>query len=37
MPKRPPLTAQRIIEAAAAVADRGGLEAVSMRNVAKEL
>lgn len=37
VPKRPPLTAQRIIEAAAAVADRGGLEAVSMRNVAKEL
>jgi AcrR family transcriptional regulator len=37
VPKRPPLTAQRIIEAAAAVADDGGLAAVSMRNVAKEL
>lgn len=37
VPRRPPLTAQRIIESAASVADRGGLEAVSMRNVAKEL
>lgn len=37
VPKRQPLTAQRIIEAAAAVADHGGLTAVSMRNVAKEL
>lgn len=32
-----PLSQQRIVEAAAAVADRGGLAAVSMRNVGKEL
>ena len=31
------LTAERIVEAAAAVADRGGLAAVSMRSVAAEL
>jgi len=35
--KRQPLTAHRIIEAAAAVADEGGLTAVSMRNVARAL
>ena len=31
------LSERRIIEAAAAVADAGGLSAVSMRNVGKEL
>ena len=31
------LSERRIIEAAAAVADAGGIRAVSMRNVAKEL
>ena len=34
---KPRLSAKRIIAAAAAVADRGGLEAVSMRTVAKQL
>lgn len=37
MADRQPLTARRVIEAAAAVADRGGLTAVSMRNVGAEL
>jgi len=37
VPKRPPLSTQRIIEAAAAVADDGGLATVSMRSVAKVL
>lgn len=37
MAERQPLTARRVIEAAAAVADRGGLTAVSMRNVGREL
>jgi len=37
MPTRPPLTPKRVIEAASAVADRGGLSAVSMRHVATEL
>lgn len=34
---RPPLNYDRIIEAAVAVADRGGLAQVSMRNLGKEL
>lgn len=37
MPRRPALTPDRIIEAAARVADRGGLAGVSMRNVGREL
>lgn len=37
MNQRRPLSTQRIIEAAVAVADRGGLSAVSMRNVGREL
>lgn len=37
MTDRQPVTVQRVIEAAAAVADRGGLTAVSMRNVGREL
>ena len=37
MARRTPLTADRIIEAAVVVADRGGLEQVSMRNVGREL
>jgi AcrR family transcriptional regulator len=37
MTRRPALTYDRIIEAAVAVADRGGLTQVSMRNVGKEL
>ncbi|MFT4296339.1 MAG: TetR/AcrR family transcriptional regulator [Micropruina sp.] len=37
MTEREPLTARRVIEAAASVADRGGLAAVSMRNVGREL
>jgi AcrR family transcriptional regulator len=37
MPRRPALSAERIVEAAVRVADRGGLSALSMRNVAKEL
>ncbi len=37
MTDRQPLTARRVIEAAATVADRGGLSAVSMRNVGREL
>ncbi|MFT4228581.1 TetR/AcrR family transcriptional regulator [Micropruina sp.] len=37
MADRQPLTARRVTEAAAAVADRGGLTAVSMRNVGAEL
>jgi AcrR family transcriptional regulator len=34
---RPGLSRERVVEAAAAVADRGGLAAVSMRSVGKEL
>ncbi len=34
---RPPLTRERIFEAAIALADRHGIEAVTMRNVAQEL
>ena len=37
MSERPPLSRQRIVEAAATVADRSGLSGVSMRNVGKEL
>ncbi len=37
MPRRPALDQLRIIEAAVRVADRGGVTAVSMRNVGKEL
>lgn len=37
MPKRPVLSVDRIISAAAVVADRGGVAAVSMRTVAREL
>lgn len=37
MSDRPALTRDRIVEAAAAVADEGGLGAVSMRGVGKEL
>jgi AcrR family transcriptional regulator len=37
MADRQPLTVRRVLEAAAAVADRGGLGAVSMRNVGREL
>ncbi|MEU0159771.1 TetR/AcrR family transcriptional regulator [Streptomyces sp. NPDC006261] len=37
MPRRPALSHERIIEAAVEVADRGGLDQVSMRNVGKEL
>ncbi|MCI2958470.1 TetR/AcrR family transcriptional regulator C-terminal domain-containing protein [Agromyces atrinae] len=37
MAERPALTRARVIEAAVAVADRGGLAAVSMRNVGREL
>ncbi|WP_253907923.1 TetR/AcrR family transcriptional regulator [Arthrobacter sp. H20] len=37
MAERAPLSGQRVIEAAVAVADRGGLAAVSMRNVGSEL
>lgn len=37
MTKRPALTRSRIIDGAVAVADRGGLVAVSMRNVGQEL
>lgn len=37
MPPRTPLTRERIVDAAAAVADSGGLESVSMRNVGREL
>ena len=37
MAAREPLSQQRVVEAAAAVADRGGLSAVSMRNVGREL
>jgi AcrR family transcriptional regulator len=37
MPRRAPLDRQRIVEAAVRVADRGGITAVSMRNVGKEL
>ncbi len=37
MTQREPLTASRVIAAAAAVADRGGLGAVSMRTVGREL
>ena len=36
MARRAPLTVERIITAAVAVADRGGLPAVSMRNVGAE-
>jgi len=34
---RRPLSVQRVVEAAVAVADHGGLSAVSMRNVGREL
>lgn len=37
MVQRPALTRERIIDAAVRVADRGGVPAVSMRNVGKEL
>jgi AcrR family transcriptional regulator len=37
MPRRPALTHDRIVEAAARVADAGGLAQVSMRNVGREL
>lgn len=37
MSRRPALTPERIIEAAVSVADRGGLAAVSMRHVGREL
>lgn len=37
MPRRPPLTQDRIIDGAVRVADRGGLALVTMRNVGKEL
>ena len=37
MTSRPPLSRERVVEAAAAVADRGGLAAVSMRSVGREL
>ncbi|MDE3722697.1 TetR/AcrR family transcriptional regulator C-terminal domain-containing protein [Nocardiopsis sp. N85] len=37
MPRRPALNEERIIEAAARVADRGGIAQVSMRNVGREL
>lgn len=37
MPRRPALTRDRIIGAAVRVADRGGRDQVSMRNVGKEL
>ena len=37
MSRRPPLTHERVVAAAVAVADRGGLGAVSMRHVAREL
>lgn len=37
MPARQPLSRERVIEAAARVADSGGLDAVSMRSVGKEL
>ncbi|HMS37630.1 MAG TPA: TetR/AcrR family transcriptional regulator, partial [Arachnia sp.] len=37
MNDRLPLSGPRIVEAAVAVADRGGLTAVSMRNVGREL
>jgi AcrR family transcriptional regulator len=34
---RPPLTRQRVLEAALALADRGGIESLSMRKLAQEL
>lgn len=37
MTERIPLTRQRIVDAAVAVADRGGVTALSMRNVGREL
>ncbi len=37
MAKRPPLNRKAIIEAAATVADKGGIAKLSMRNVAREL
>lgn len=37
MTSRRPLTTERIVEAAVAVGDRGGLHAVSMRSVGREL
>jgi AcrR family transcriptional regulator len=37
MTERPALSRTRVVDAAVAVADRGGLAAVSMRNVAREL
>ena len=37
MPSRPALSYDRVIAAAAAVADSGGLSQVSMRNIGREL
>lgn len=37
MARRPALTSERVVRAAVQVADSGGLDAVSMRNVGKEL
>jgi AcrR family transcriptional regulator len=37
MPQRTPLTRERVVDAAARVADEGGLAGVSMRNVGREL
>ncbi|MFC4128377.1 TetR/AcrR family transcriptional regulator [Nocardia rhizosphaerae] len=37
MPARPPLSRQRVLDAAIRVADRGGVEAITMRRVAQEL
>jgi AcrR family transcriptional regulator len=37
MPRRPALSADRVVEAAVRVADRSGLASVSMRSVGKEL
>ena len=37
MPPRAPLTRERIVDAAAAVADASGLDGVSMRNVGRAL
>ena len=37
MTSRRPLTIERVIDAAVAVADRGGIDAVSMRSVGREL
>lgn len=37
MPARPPLTRDRVLDAAIRVADRGGVAAITMRRVAQEL